>query len=203
MHRWSWRISSSGVVALTLCAIGSVAAPRRAAALSCPTVCYVDAMNGDDVNSGDASAPLKTIQAGIDAVAVNGTVNVRPGNYNETASGRTITQSNGGPNGPHQFGLFIGNDKSGITVQGVTSSDVPITSATSVAAHITTNATNDFGYSGTFVEGDNVTLQGLGFGANIPGQNKTIEIIGNNFTLNANDIEDYYGAVYMDDWMYD
>ena len=131
-----------------------------------------------------------------------GSVFVRPGNYNETASNRWITTGNGGPNGPHQFGLFVSRAQSGITIQGVTAGDVPITTAAGALAHVTTNATNNFGHSGVFVEGDNVTVRGMAIGANIPGQDKTIEVIGNNFTLDANDIEDYYGSVYVDDWAY-
>jgi alpha-tubulin suppressor-like RCC1 family protein len=193
----------SGIAALALVAGGAVVAAAPASALGpCTTVCYVDASTGSNSNGGNAGDPFATIQMGIDSVLPNGTVNVRPGNYDETASNRTIVASNGGPSGPYQFGLFVSTIKSGITVQGVTSGDVPITSAAGVLAHVTTNATNNFGYSGVFIEGDNVTLTGLAIGANAAGSNKTIEVIGNNMTLNASDIEDYYGSVYLDDWAY-
>ncbi|NJL57726.1 hypothetical protein HC928_23290, partial [bacterium] len=133
----------------------------------------VDAVNGDDSFGGDTiGSAKKTIQAAIDTVSPGGTVRVLPGNYFETATNRFVT----GAGGPHQFGLYIGTDKNDITVMGVTAADVPITDPTAVAAFITTNATNNFGYSGVFVEGDGVTLQGLSFGDNQDFNNKTIEV---------------------------
>src|SRR5436190_23722886 len=129
MHRFLRKFSSClGVLAL-VGAASVIAAPPAAAVGPCTTTCYVDASLGNDLFDGNALTPFATIQKGIDSVSPGGTVNVRPGNYNETATNRTITQSNGGPNGPHQFGLFVPFAQSGITVQGVDSSDVPITSA--------------------------------------------------------------------------
>src|SRR5262249_9632332 len=186
MQRTILRLSRLLLVVALMGVIQVGAAAHAGADTTCTTVCYVDAATGNDANSGSASSPLQTIQQGIDTVSPGGTVNVRPGNYDETATGRTITASNGGPNGPHQFGLFVSRGQSGITIQGVDSSDTAITNANNVVAHITTNATNNFGYSGVFVEGDNVTIRGLAIGNNTPGpQNKTIEVIGDAFTLDA------------------
>jgi hypothetical protein len=164
----------------------------------CTIVCYVDAVNGDDSNGGaSAGDAKKTIQAAIDAVSASGTVRVLPGNYDETATNRFVLG-----NGPHQFGLFI--DKDGITVQGVDASDIPIMDYNALEAYITTNATNNFGASGIFVQADDVTLAGLHIGHNIPGDNKTIEIIGDGFTLKDSHVDvPGGGSVYFNDWQYD
>src|SRR5262249_22162457 len=51
---------------------------------ACTTLCYVDAVNGDDTNSGLTPATaLKTIQAGVDGVSAGGTVDVAAGTYVE------------------------------------------------------------------------------------------------------------------------
>ena len=70
--------------------------------------------------------------------------------------------------------------------------------------YVTTNATNTFGYSGIFVEGAGVTIQGLEIGPNTPSDNKTIEVVGDAFTLrySKTSIPDG-GAVYLNDWLYD
>lgn len=165
----------------------------------CTTVCYADAVNGNDANSGQTpAAAKKSIQAAIDAVQPGGQVRVLPGTYNEVASNRFVL----GVNGPHQFGLFIA--KSGVTILGVDGSDSPITDATAVLATVNTNATNNFGYSGIFVEGDNVTIQGVRIGPNTPSNNKTIEVICDGFTLRDVHIAvPGGGAVYFGDWRYD
>jgi hypothetical protein len=165
----------------------------------CSTTCYVDAVNGDDANGGASSGDAKkTIQAGIDAVSPNGEVRVLPGTYSETAINRFVL----GSNGPHQFGLFI--DKDGVTIQGVDAGDVPITDYNTLGAYVTTNATNNFGFSGIFVEGDGVTMAGLRIGPNTPGDNKTIEVIGDGFTLKDSHIDvPGGGSVYFDDWQFD
>lgn len=165
----------------------------------CNTVCYVDAVNGNDANGGaSAGNAKKTIQAAIDAVDPGGQVRVLPGNYSETAVNRWVL----GTNGPHQFGLFI--DKDGIAIQGVDAGDVPITDYNLLSAYVTTNATNNFGYSGIFVQGDDVTIAGLRIGTNIPSDNKTIEIIGNGFTLKDSHVAvPGGGSVYFNDWQFD
>lgn len=154
--------------------------------------------------SGDCGHPgasYNTIQAGIDAVDAGGTVNVFPGSYNEVASNRYLFNGSG----PYQFGLFIGQNKAGITVRGVDASGNPITAYASVAAEVTTNATNSFGYSGIFVEADNVTIAGLRILPNTAGDNKTIEIIGDNFTLRDCHLDINTtdgGSVYFNDWRF-
>ena len=153
--------------------------------------------------SGDCGHPdaqFDSIQSAIDAVAIGGTVNVYPGMYDETASDRTLF--NGA--GPYQFGLFFEEEKEGLTLQGIDSAGDPITDYNDVAASITTNATNSFGYSGVFVEADNVTITGLEFLENTPSDNKTIEVIGDNFTFRYNlmGVQDN-GSLYLNDWRYE
>ncbi len=140
-----------------------------------------------------------TIQAGIDAVTPGGTVNVLPGAYSETAAGRFLYDASG----PYQFGLFLDQGKAGVTVRGVTATGTPITTWGAVQATVTTNATNDFGPSGVFVEADGATLSGLAIGVNSGGQNKTLEVIGDDFHLVACDVADVYGSVYVSDFRYD
>ena len=167
--------------------------------LPCSLTCYVDAVNGNDAQGGDTIGTAKrTIQAAIDAVQANGTVRVLPGTYNETASNRTLFNGNG----PYQFGVFISNAKSGITVQGVSAADVPVASYTGALAVINTNATNSFGPSGVFVEGSNVTLSGLRIGPNTPAHNKTLEVIGDNFTLRNSHLADPQGSLTINDYRF-
>jgi hypothetical protein len=139
-----------------------------------------------------------SIQDGIDLVESDGTVFIAPGTYNETATGRYV-----GTNGPHQFGLFIGKEKKGITLQGLSAGGTPVTHYSETGAYITTNATNNFGYSGIFVEGDDVTINGLIVGDNLPYNNKTIEVVGNNFSFLNNRVVAEAGALYFDDWYFD
>ena len=163
------------VVGALLARLGS----RADAAATCGAACYVDAVNGNDNNIGTSANPLKTIQAGIDAVDPGGTVYVYPGAYDETAANRSLFDGSG----PYQFGLFIGQAKSGITIQGLDANGIPITAYAAAQAAITTNATNAFGPSGIYVEGDSVTIAGVRVGANSPTNNRTIEVTGDNFTL--------------------
>ncbi len=140
-----------------------------------------------------------TIQGAIDAAAADDTIHVYPGTYSEAATGRTLYDGSG----PYQFGLFIGQDKTGITIQGVDSSGNPVADASSTLATVTTNATNSFGYSGIFVEADGVTIAGLEIGPNAAGDNKTIEVIGDAFTLRDSRVAvPVGGSVYLNDWRF-
>lgn len=165
-----------------------------------------------DDNAGDpwylVPGHFKTIQSAIDATAPDGTVYVYPGDYHEKATNRKLFNNSG----PYQFGLFIGQDKAGLKVIGVDEDGDPITDYENVGASVTTYATNSFGYSGIFVEADNVTLQGLEIKDNIVNDqvsnNKTIEVIGDNFTLrychiNVGAGEEDGGSVYIGDWRFD
>jgi hypothetical protein len=147
---------------------------------------------------GGARGCFPTIQSAIDAAPMGATIDVYPGQYTETAPGRFVQGR-----GPYQFGIFVSEFKNGLTIQGVDDKGHRIHDYRRVQAFITTVATNDFGPSGTFVEGDSVTLQGLSFGRNLTGQNKTIEVIGDDFTLADSDIADQLGSVFINDFRFD
>ena len=167
--------------------------------VQCTAVCYVDAAAGNDANGGASIADAKkTIQAAINQVDAGGQVRVLPGIYNESAPGSNPTSLLG----TYQFGLFFGSAKPGITLMGVNGSDVPITNPASTAIRINTDATNNFGTDGIFVEAADTTIQGVEIGPNLTGDNKTIEVVADNFTLqNANtDIPNGGGSIYINDF---
>ena len=121
----------------------------------CTTVCYADAVGGNDADDGITPATaFKTIQKAIDTVQPGGQVRVLPGSYSETASNRFVQ----GTSGPYVFGLFI--DKDDVTVMGVTAADAPITDPSATAARGDTNSPANFGPDAIFVAGDRVTIAG-------------------------------------------
>jgi hypothetical protein len=142
--------------------------------------------NGSDPN-------CKTIQGAVSAAGTGDTINVFPGTYSETADVPSPPACSG-----DTVGLYIGTN--GITIQGVDSGGRPITDAASVQATVNTNSNLCFGPDGIFVTGDNVTIGGIRVGTNTGGQNKTIEIAGDNFTLKNCDIADLQGSVYFNDF---
>ena len=163
----------------------------------CTTTCYVNAATGSDAFGGDTPASAKlTIQAALNQVSANGTVRVFPGTYNESAPGSAPTSIPG----TYQFGLFFGSAKAGITLMGVDATDTPITNAASTLATINTDATNNFGFSGIFVEAANTTIRGVTVGPNLSGNNKTIEIVADNFTLQYAATAVPGGAIYISEF---
>ncbi len=167
--------------------------------VNCEAVCYVDANAGNDAFGGDTvTTAKKTIQAAINAVDIDGQVRVLPGNYPEVAPNSVPTTIGG----TYQFGLFFGSAKPGISLIGVTAQDVEIDNASATQATITTDATNSFGTDGIFVEAANTTIQGVKIGPNLSGDNKTIEVVADNFMLRyaATAIPNGGGAIYIDDF---
>lgn len=146
-----------------------------------------------------------SIQRGIDIADNGDTVEVQAGAYGrESAANRYLFSGAG----PYKFGLFIEQDD--LVLRGYGAGDVPVTDADDVAISFTTNATNSFGYAGTFVQGDNVTISGLGFGNNFDDSNvmspanswKVLEIIGDNLTF-AHNVVNATAAVFFNDMRFD
>lgn len=155
------------------------------------------------VKPGGADGCHPTIQGAIDAASAGDVIEVHPGSYLEVATGRTVLEGSPVANGPHQFGLFISQDRDGLTIQGVDAKGKAVKDWRRAVAFVTTDATNNFGYAGIFVEGDGVSIRGLNIGPNVSGENKTIEIIGDAFTLADSDVSALYGSIYFDDWRFD
>jgi hypothetical protein len=61
----------------------------------CTTNCYVNTTTGNDLNTGQAADPLKTIQAGANKVASSGTVHVAAGTYVENVTVPTSARITG------------------------------------------------------------------------------------------------------------
>ena len=141
---------------------------------------------------------VSPVQEAIDTTSAGGKIYVLPGSYTEKAANSKIYKGD-----LYQFGLFFGQDKPGLTVQGVDAAGAPITAVAKVAARIVTDATNNFGPSGIFVEANQVTIEGLEIGNNVTGQNKTIEVIGDQFALRNSFVNDPDGSIYFNDWRFD
>lgn len=139
-----------------------------------------------------------TIQPAIDAANNGDTINVYPGSYTkEHAEARNATTGGVGPN---NFNLFIDKE---ITLQGVDASGNPITNYSNAVASIQGSYDRPtFGNSSIFVQADNVVIQGL-IVLQPVSPNKTVEIVGNNFTMKNCKV---YGAdgscIYYDDMAY-
>ena len=141
-----------------------------------------------------------TIQAAIDAVDPGGTVWVLPGTYSEKAVGRFLY--NGA--GPYQFGIFVGVAKPDLTIMGVDGLGNAITSYGDVASMVNTEARNTFGTSGFYIEGDHCTITGIGVGVNDVDPQKTIEVIGEDFTIKWCDLADVNGGcIWVNDYRFD
>ena len=139
-----------------------------------------------------------TIQEAINGANAGDVIKVYPGNYIETASNSYLYSSQG----PYTFGLFLPNSKPGISIIGVDEYGVPIDNYDAIEANVQLNATNDFGPSGVFVEGNDITISGLKLFLDPSGsQNKTVEVIGENVTVKYCKLTDG-NSLYINDWRY-
>ncbi len=176
--------------------VGSaLAAPKP-----CSKLCYVSPA-GSDSAAGNKTTPKQHIQAAINQASAGASIRVFPGTYNETAPNSAPTSLGG----TYQFGLFFPSSKPGIWLVGVTAGDATITKAADIAAVVNTDSTADFGPDGTFVEAANTTIEGLELGPNASGDNKTIEVVANNFTLRACKTTSISGggSIYINDFSAD
>ncbi len=133
-----------------------------------------------------------TIQSAISGASAGDLITVFPGTYTETAAVPSPPACGG-----DTVGLYIATN--GLTIQGVDSGGAPITNPALVQATVNTISNLCFGPDGMLVTGDNVTIAGIRVGTNTGGQNKTIEIWGDNFTLENCDLADVQGSIYIQD----
>ena len=139
----------------------------------------------------------RNIQAAVNEAAPGAIVTIRPGDYLEGVTGVGYY----GDAGAQSFGLYLYKDN--ITLRGVDAAGNAITDADDVAAFITARYQAGFGAQ-HFISGNGVTIEGLGFKPAAAGDNKTVEVIGNAFTL-RNSVIDNSGNetaanLYIDDF---
>ncbi|MBB4098231.1 beta strand repeat-containing protein [Sphingomonas kyeonggiensis] len=139
----------------------------------------------------------RNIQAAVNEAAPGAVVTIRPGDYLEGVSGVGYYGDAGG----QSFGLYLYKDN--ITLRGVDAAGNAITDADDVAAFVTSRYQAGFGAQ-HFISGNGVTIEGLGFKPAAAGDNKTVEVIGNAFTL-RNSVIDNRGNqtaanLYIDDF---
>ncbi len=153
------------------------------------------------VNVGGTDGCYAGIQAAIDAATQGDTISVYPGTYDQDeANGR---DPDTGGSGANDFNIFV--DK-GLTLQGVDGSGDPITSSAGVLAQVIAKRDlPSFGEDAIFVQADHVTITGLKIVGRVTENNKTIEVVGDDFVLKDSQVYamDGVAAVYMDDRHYD
>ncbi|NYT40295.1 filamentous hemagglutinin N-terminal domain-containing protein [Sphingomonas sp. R-74633] len=137
------------------------------------------------------------ITAALRDARAGATISVAPGNYLEGVTGVGYY----GDAGAQTFGLYVAKDN--ITIRGVDAVGNVITDANNVSAYITAAYQSGFGAQ-HFISGNGVTIEGLGFLPATTGDNKTVEVIGNAFTL-RNSVIDNRGNqtaanLYIDDF---
>ncbi len=142
-----------------------------------------------------------TIQAAIDAVDPGGTINVYPGTYNhdEADGWDPVT---GGP-GANNFNIFV---HKAMLIQGIDGGGNPIASYSGIQAFIVAKQDlPDFGSSAIFVQADNVTITGFDVTGWNAGNDKTVEVTGDNFTIKACRLHalDNTSCLYFDDTHFD
>jgi pectin methylesterase-like acyl-CoA thioesterase len=147
-------------------------------------------------------ADYTTIQAAIDAATNGDTINVYPGTYDQDEANARDPDTGGA--GSNDFNIFVNK---ALTIQGVDGSGTPIASAAGVLANVVAKRQlPTFGQSTFFVQADDVTITGLEItGWSGTDNNKTVEVVGDNFTLKYCEVHgmDSAAAVYMDDRHYD
>ncbi|MDG2535998.1 filamentous hemagglutinin N-terminal domain-containing protein [Sphingomonas sp. HITSZ_GF] len=141
-------------------------------------------------NGMGITAALRDARAGA-------TISIAPGSYTEGVTGVDYY----GGTGAQSFGLYVAKDN--ITLRGIDAAGNAITDADDVVAFITARYQAGFGAQ-HFISGNGVTIEGLGFLPAAAGDNKTVEVIGNAFTL-RNSVIDNRGNqtaanLYIDDF---
>jgi len=117
-----------------------------------------------------------SVQRGVDAASAGDIVNIAPGSYQEEALDRHFD----GGDGPYDFGLLVYRDN--LTLRGIDAAGNVIDDADDVAA--TLESLHQVGFGAQhIITGSGVTIQGLGFTPYASGNNKTLEVTSDGFTL--------------------
>jgi len=118
-------------------------------AIACTTICYADAVNGNDLNGGSSPTDAKkTIQAAVNAVNTNGQVIVAAGVYPENVTiPKSLTLTGAGQandatgtvlegTGRNGSGIFINNNVTDVTVENLRVQNYNTTPAAGVYANL-------------------------------------------------------------------
>ena len=117
----------------------------------CTTVCYADAVNGNDLNGGNVGDPFKTIQKAVDTVSVAGTVHILPGTYAELVTiPKSLTLSGAGDGntagdtllegtGLSGSGIFINNNVTNVTIEHLRIQNYNLVAAAGVYGNLSNN----------------------------------------------------------------
>ncbi len=173
------------------------AAARNAASTSVQGWTGTAGSNIFTVGTSSGGAAL-SINSAIRAANSGATINILPGSYTEGVTNVDYL----GNAGSQTFGLYVYKDN--ITLQGVDGSGNAITNPTSAQLPVITAAYQSGFGTQNFISGNNVTIQGVKFLPNTAGNNKLVEVIGDNFTL-KNSVLDGRGTTtsidfFMDDF---
>lgn len=194
VNGYSYAVQNTAAVGYTYYRLNKTAAIASANAFTDPALSSIKQIIA---NQFEVTPGFK-IQTAINAAKPGDVILVFPGNYIESAPGSTLFNGT-----TYVFGLFIPAAKPGLNIIGVDASGVPVNSYSNVVANVQLNATNNFGPSGIFVEGDNATITGLNVYLDpAGGQNKTVEVLGENFTMKNCRLSDG-NSLYINDWRYD
>ncbi|OGO23634.1 MAG: hypothetical protein A2144_01375 [Chloroflexi bacterium RBG_16_50_9] len=149
-----------------------------------------------------AGKTYATIQEAIVAASSGDIISVFPGTYDQDeANGYDPTTGGAGGN---DFNIFVNEE---VTIQGVNAAGNPITNYLNILAFVKAKRQlPTFGQSAIFVQADRVTITGL----DISGwagteNNKTVEVIGDDFTLKNCSLHgmDSAAALYISDFRFD
>lgn len=151
-----------------------------------PATLFVDPTNGLNTNTGASiGQALADLQAAINAASAGDTIRVLPG----TQSAQGVAW----PDNSDTISLYINKP---LTIQGVTSTDVPINSAAAVQATIACQSQGINSRAIVAVDAANVTITGLNFtvgtadAANpVDGSGLLMFVLNNNFALADSSID--------------
>lgn len=139
-----------------------------------------------------------SIQAAIDHAESGDTIDVYPGEFEESALNRGAENPDEiqSQNGAYRYGLYVPVDD--LTIRGVTADGTPITDVSNVEANVVAQNNSVFGTNGVYVAGDGVTIQGLELTPDPDARpNKNVEVSGDDFTLRHSLVHSEGASVYF------